>query len=519
MHSAQSPSQPNRDALRPNALLPDALLPETSLPDRQPENSLTGQLTGQTPTGSTPSRQPANLADHLLADHLEDHLETESASSHPPLTQRFLRLAAVNILSNLTVPLTGLISVAFLGHLGEIQYLAGVTLASVLFNYLYRTLGFLRMGTTGVTAQAVGRGDQTAVLLTGLRNGLLAIGLGTAVLLFQHPIRELGFALLTAEPAIKAAGQAYYDARIWAAPATLLNFVLMGWFLGQEQSGRVLIISAVGNGMNILLDYLLVMHWGWNSAGAGWAIVASQWLMVVMGLIWAGLEVQPQELHTALTQFWDGPALKSTLTLNGNIFIRTFAFLSTFSVFTSLSAAIGTLLLTENALLLQVFSLAVYLIDGLAFATESIAGILHGQKQAHQQQSQPLLFLVRLSGSISLSLGVSFAALFLLFPQPLFALLTNHTEVLEDIGRYVPWLLPVLAFGSIAFMLDGYFLGLAQGATLRNAAILASLVGFAPLAVLAWHLQSNDLLWLALSVFMAARVALLGVQVPRTLQA
>ncbi|MFM7427779.1 MAG: guanitoxin biosynthesis MATE family efflux transporter GntT, partial [Elainella sp.] len=429
------------------------------------------------------------------------------------LIQRFLRLAAVNILSNLTVPLTGLISVAFLGHLGEIQYLAGVTLASVLFNYLYRTLGFLRMGTTGVTAQAVGRGDRIDVLLTGLRNGLLAIGLGILLLLFQHPIRDLGFTLLTAEPAIKAAGQAYYDARIWAAPATLLNFVLMGWFLGQEQSGRVLLISAVGNGMNILLDYLLVTQWGWNSAGAGWAIVASQWLMVLIGLVWAGLEVQPQELKTALAQFWDGAALKSTLTLNGNIFIRTFAFLSTFSVFTSLSAAIGTLLLTENALLLQVFSFAVYLIDGLAFATESIAGILHGQKQ-----SQPLLFLVRLSGSISLFLGISFAALFLLFPQPLFALLTNHSEVLNDIGRYVPWLLPVLAFGSIAFMLDGYFLGLAQGATLRNASIVASLIGFAPLAVLAWQLRSNDLLWLALSVFMAARVALLGIQVPRTLQ-
>lgn len=443
----------------------------------------------------------------------EPNSELPEAQTDLSLTQRFLKLASVNILSNLTVPLAGLFSVAFLGHLIEIQYLAGVTLASVLFNYLYRTLGFLRMGTTGVTAQAVGRNDRETVLLTGLRNGLLAIGLGLLILLVQHPIRDLGFALLKAEPAIKAAGQAYYDARIWAAPATLLNFVLIGWMLGQEQSGRVLIISAVGNSVNVLLDYGLITRWGWSSAGAGWAIVVSQYLMALMGLVWVGREVKLRELQAVWAKLWDQTALKATLTLNGNIFIRTFAFLSTFSVFTSLSAAISTLLLAENALLLQVFSLAVYLIDGLAFATESLTGMLHGQGNR-----RPLWFLVKLSGAISVAVGITFALLFVLFPTPLFSLLTNHTEVLSQMGRYVSWLVPVLGFGAIAFMLDGYFLGLAEGATLRNAALTASLIGFVPLAILAWQLHSNDLLWLGLAVFMAARALLLGWQVPRTLR-
>jgi MATE family multidrug resistance protein len=428
------------------------------------------------------------------------------------LAQRFFRLAVVNILSNLIVPVAGLISVAFLGHLIEIQHLAGVTIATVLFNYLYRTLGFLRMGTTGITAQAVGRNDSKAVLLIGLRNGILAVGLGLVILILQQPIRELGFALLSAAPDIKAAGQAYYDSRIWAAPATLLNFVLLGWLLGQEKSGQVLLISAIGNGVNILLDYFLIVRWGWNSAGAGWSIALSQYLMTAVGLVLISYQLDWQELRDALNQLWDRAAFQQTLTLNSNIFIRTLAFLSTFSVFTNFSSAISTLLLAENALLLQVFSIAVYLIDGLAFATESLTGILQGQGTRNG-----LMSIIKLSGSSSLAAGTAFAAVFALFPTPLFTLLTNHQEVLQQVAIYAVWLLPVLSFGSIAFMLDGYFLGLAEGATLRNAALLSSVLGFVPIAGLAWHYQSNHLLWLALSVFMAARVVLLGVQVPRTL--
>lgn len=430
----------------------------------------------------------------------------------PSLSQRFFRLATVNILSNLTVPLAGLVSVGFLGHLGGIHHLAGVTLASVLFNYLYRTLGFLRMSTTGVTAQAVGRNDSFTVLLTGLRNSLIAIGLGIILLVFQHPIREFGFALLHAAPEIKAAGQAYYDARIWAAPATLLNFVLIGWLLGREQSGRVLLISAIGNSMNVLLDYCFIVRWGWNSAGAGWAIGLSQYLMALIGVGLISRELRWSEVRAVSAQLWDIEALKATLKLNGDIFVRTLAFLSTFSIFTALSASIDEILLAENALLLQVFTLAVYLIDGLAFATESLTGVLQGQGN-----KKPLLALIGLAGSSSLVLAITVAGLFILFPMPLFSLLTNHAEVLAQIEQSVAWLLPILGFGSIAFMLDGYFLGLAEGATLRNAALIASLIGFAPIAIVAWQLQSSTLLWLALAVFMAARALLLSLQVPRTL--
>lgn len=428
------------------------------------------------------------------------------------LLPRFFRLAVVNILSNLMVPLAGFVSVAFLGHLGEIYHLAGVTLSTVLFNYIYRTLGFLRMSTTGITAQAVGRDDREAVLLTGLRNGMLALGLGMLILVLHQPLRDLGFFLLNAPPDVKAAGQAYYDARIWAAPATLLNFVVIGWFLGQERSSRVLVMAIVGNGANVLLDYWLIVRCGWDSTGAGLATAISQYLMAMSGLVLVGQAVRWKDVRSVAKKLLDPVALRDSLILNRDIFIRTLAFLSAFSTFTSLSSAMGTMILAENAVLLQVVTLTIYFVDGLAFATESLTGIFKGK--GTYEQLIPLLWL---SGQASLLVGVTFSLLFILFPEPLFGILTNHAEILHGIDRHVPWLLPVLGFGSIAFMLDGYFLGLAEGAILRNAALMAALIGFTPVAIVAWQSHSHALLWLAMSLFMAARVILLGIQVPKTL--
>ena len=428
-------------------------------------------------------------------------------------SSRFFQLALINILSNLMVPLAGLLSVAFLGHLGELHHLAGVTLATILFNYFYRTLGFLRMSTTGITAQAVGRSQFSAVWLTLLRNSCLALVLGFAILAFHHPLQTLGFSLLSATPAVKASGQAYYDARIWGVPAALLNFVFVGWFLGREKSGKVLLLSAVGNGANIVLDYLFIVRLGWESAGAGMATAISQSLMCLVGVGLVLREVPWQELRGIASQLFDLGALKDALSFNRDIFIRTLAFLSTFSLFTNLSASLGTEVLAENALLLQVITLAVYLIDGLAYATESLAGNLKGQGT-----NQHLLPLLSMAGGSSLLIGVICAGVFIAFPVPLFGLLTNHLEILASLNGYVPWLLPVLGFGSLAFTLDGYFLGLAEGSTLRNAALTATLVGFAPVAMVAWQFHSGYLLWLSLSSFMAARATLLAMHVPRTLR-
>ena len=425
----------------------------------------------------------------------------------------FFRLAIINIISNLMVPLSGFINIAFLGHLTDVNYLAGVTLATILFNYLYRTLGFLRMSTTGVTAQAVGRDDSEAILLIGLRNGIFALFLGIILLCLQYPLQILGFTLLSATPEVKAAGQAYYDARIWALPATLINFVIVGWFLGRTQSNKVLLLSIIGNGINIILDYYFIIYLNLESWGAGLATALSQYSMLFLGLILLVKELKWKDIKAVSNQLFETSALVEILTLNRDIFIRTLAFLTTFSLFINFSSAIDTSVLAENALMLQVITLTVYLIDGLAFATESLVGILKG-KDAQDE----LWAILRVATQTSLVTGLSIAMAFVLFPDRLFGLLTNHQEILDNLKFYVPWLLPVLGFGSVAFMLDGYFLGLAEGVILRNTALIATLIGFLPLGIWAWKLQNPSLLWLALTLFMAIRVIGLGIQVPRTLR-
>ncbi|NEP53757.1 MAG: MATE family efflux transporter [Moorea sp. SIO3C2] len=438
---------------------------------------------------------------------------TFTSSNQDNVLYRFWKLAIINILSNLTVPLAGLISVAFLGHLDQIRHLAGVVIATILFNFIYKSLGFLRMGTTGVTAQAVGGNDRDAMLLVGLRNGLIALILGVLILSLQYPLREIGFALLSATPDVKFSGIDYFNARIWGAPATLLNFVLIGWFLGREMSGKVLLLSIIGNCANIVCDYFTIIQWGWESTGAGLSVAVSQYVMVVVGLVLVTREIQLQELISVAKRIWNLSEITATFTLNSNLFIRTLAIIFTLSIFTNMSSALGTTILAENALILEVFMLAAYFIDGLAFATETLTGNLQGQGAKEQ-----LVPLLRMAGGSCLLLGLNLAFLFMLFPQTLFGLLTNHTEVIESITVYIPWLLVVLGFGSIAFMLDGYYLGLAAGQTLRNSTVIALVVGFAPMAVASWQFQSVHLLWLALSFFMAGRAILLGVKLPSTLK-
>ena len=423
---------------------------------------------------------------------------------------RFGKLALVNIASNLMIPLASLIDVAFLGHLSEIRHLAGVAIATVLFNYIYWTFGFLRMATTGTTAQARGRGDEQEVQVILWRNCAIALLIGIAILILQQPLGNLGFALLHTDIEILESAQAYYDALIWAAPATLINFVLFGWFLGNEQSKQVLLLSITDKGTNIALDYLFIVKLGWSSAGAGGATAISQYVNLLLGLCLSWQFVPWRKCNYVISQICDFAQLKTVFALNRDILLRTWALVSALALFTNLSSTFGTTILAANTLLLQVISIASYFIDGIAFATESLVGYLHGE--ANYQQ---LAKLVKLAGVSSLAIGLSIAGLFCLFPAKLFGVLTNHEQVIVQVESYVLWLLPLLAFGAIAYMLDGYFLGLTAGKTIRNSMILSFLLGFLPLALVAAYLQNSQLLWLALVCFMAARAITLGLNVAK----
>jgi multidrug resistance protein, MATE family len=211
-------------------------------------------------------------------------------------------------------------------------------------------------------------------------------------------------------------------------------------------------------------------------------------------------------------KIFDAAAFGMAFRLNREILIRTFVLVSTFALFTNLSSAMGAVILTTNAVLLAVVSFSAYFIDGLAFATESFAGLFRGRGDAKELRQ-----LVKVSGISSLGLGLAIALLFNTFPLLLSRLLTHHTDIISQIPHYVLWLIPILGFGSIAYMLDGYFLGLTQGRILRQSSIISTLVGFLPMAIVAWYTRSPHLLWFALTLFMAARAITLSLKVSKTL--
>ncbi|MDB9448315.1 guanitoxin biosynthesis MATE family efflux transporter GntT [Dolichospermum circinale] len=424
---------------------------------------------------------------------------------------RFYRLASISVLANMMVPLAGLVDIAFLGHLTDIRHLAGVILATILFDYLYRVLKFMRSSTNAITAQAVGQNDDKAVILAGLRSGLIALLVGLIIVLLQYPLQKIGFFILSGSSDIESAGVDYFYARIWGAPAVLLNFVLFGWFLGREMNWVMLLMSIVGNGSNVLLDYLMISKWGWASVGAGLATALSQYLALIVGLIWMFFTIPWQAVPAAIQELFDWVALKETFALKGNILIRFLVLISVYSIFTNLSATMGTTVLAQNGLLLQIALLSQFTIQGVGVTMQTLTA--NFKSKGNTQQIIPLL-IVSLVTSVVIALG--FAGTSIFFPDQVFGLLTNHTEVNQEINQYTIWLLPILVITAITFMLEGYFIGLKESATLRNAVLLSFIVGFMPLLIAAWYFHNNHLLWSTLLSYMTSNMILLGVSVPQT---
>ena len=305
-------------------------------------------------------------------------------SRYSSLLPRFYRLASVSIISNIMVPLSGIIDTAFLGHLADIRHLEGVILASILFDYLYRILKFFRNGTNAITAEAVGQNDDKGIILALLRSSIIALAIAFLILLIQYPIKKLGFAILAGSPDIEVFGIDYFNARIWGSPAVLLNFVLIGWFLGREKNSLVLLISFVGNFSNIVLDYFTINQWGWGSTGAGFSTAVSQYLALLIGLIGTGLTIDWKILPKVVQEVFDKQALKASIALKGNILIRYLAMITAYSIFTNLSAAMGNEIIAENGLLLQIVLLSQFTVNGIGLTTQSLIGNFKGKGETEQ---------------------------------------------------------------------------------------------------------------------------------------
>lgn len=431
----------------------------------------------------------------------------------PGLHGRFLRLSIPNIASNLLVPLASTIDIALLGRLATVEDLAGVALAIVLFDVFLWGFGFLRMATTGLTAQARGRGDVDAERVLALRGLAIALTAGVVILLLRVPLREIGFLALQGSPEVEIAGRAYFDARILGAPFVLANYAWMGWFLGREQSGRALVLSAVGHGANVGFNVWFIAGLGWGAHGAGLGTALSQMLMTLTAVALAAPALPLGAVRELVPSLRDTTALRDFFSLSRDITIRTLILVGTFAVFTNVAATFGAVALAATAVLRQVVMLAAWFVDGFAFAVESLVGVFAG---AGDERS--LREVVRLATLWAIGVSVVVAGACIAFPEALLGALVDHPDVLEALRELTVWLFPVLVFGAPAYVLDGLFLGLTAGPALRRAMIWSCVLGFVPWIGLAVASSSVHLLWASLSMFMLVRTVTLGRRVDDALE-
>jgi MATE family multidrug resistance protein len=350
--------------------------------------------------------------------------------------------------------------------------------------------------------------------LVAWRGLSIALAAGLAILVVHRPLGVAGFAIMQGDAALHAAAHEYYQWRILGAPFTLANYALLGWFLGREQSGRALAMSAVGHGANITLDVWFIGGLGLGAAGAGGATALSQVAMFLTALGLGGRALVPEAWPELRGQILDRDALREFFALSRDITIRTLLLVSTFAAFTNIAAAMGTAVLAATAVLRQVVMVAAWFTDGFAFAVESLAGRFHGARATGQLRST-----LRVAMTWSMATTAAFVLLAIALPGPVLGVFTDKPELLEIATRYRWWLIPVLGFGAPAYVFDGYFLGLTAGRTLRVAMIWSVLLGFVPLAAAALKTGSIDLLWAALASFMLARTLTLATRTGATLRA
>jgi len=414
-----------------------------------------------------------------------------------------LKLAIPNIMANLSLPLAGLVDVALLGHLPQIEPLAGVALAGLIFDYVFMGFVFIRMSTTGLVAQALGAGDMEASAALFFRSLFIGLGLGSLMLLARGPIGGLGFLLLDGEALVEAQGLIYYSIRIWGAPASLGTFAVTGWLLGRHHVKSALILSVVLNGLNILLDYIFIFRLGWGTAGAAYATLIAEVTAFLVGLFlvrarWGQHPLPP------LKRIWERGDLIEQLRLQANILIRSFCLVSTLAVFTNLSAHFGNTVLAANAILLRLLNTTAYFIDGFSHSLESMAGRFAGAQDWRAVRES-----LRLSLIWNISMVLLCITLFLCCGELIIRGLTSHDAVVASARVNIPYVCIALLFSGFAYIYDGLFLGLSSGKLMRNA-MLVSIAGFLPIAFLADVLQRPEFLWIALIVFMALRALTLG---------
>lgn len=430
--------------------------------------------------------------------------------------QYILNLSWPIILSNLATPLLGLADTAAIGNVEDAAALGAIALGSVIFNFLYWGFGFLRMGTTGLTAQAAGARNIPEIRASLSRALLIGAVAGLVIILLKDPLGRISFALLSGSPEVESQALDYFSIRLWAAPAVLCGFAIQGWFLGLHMPRLVLIFNLILNLINVILDVLFVVGFRWGPAGvaAGTAIaniVAAGW-----GLYAARAELLRRTgsasfFPRAANRVFQRKQFLRTISVNRDIMIRTILLVFAFTWFTNESAKLGTVILAANTILLQFLTFAAHFLDGIAFSAEMMTGRAKGTGSRRKFHSA----VIRTT-KLAFALSVGLTLLFILTGNSIINALTNLYEVRIEAVNFLIWaaLMPVI--GVWAYQLDGIFIGATASREMRDMSALSVLV-----YMVAWAALiplGNHGLWLAFIIYTLARAVTLAACYPKVLR-
>ncbi|ERK16100.1 DNA-damage-inducible protein F [Pantoea sp. AS-PWVM4] len=408
------------------------------------------------------------------------------------------RLALPMILSNITVPLLGVVDTAVIGHLDSPIYLGGVAVGTTATSFIFMLLLFLRMSTTGLTAQAFGAGNKKALARALTQPLLIALVAGVLFILLRTPVSNLAAVLMGGSQEVQQQAQLFIQIRWLSAPATLANLVILGWLLGVQYARAPVVLLVVGNLVNILLDLAFVLGLHWGVAGAAAATALAEYTTLAVGLWMVARVLKLRGIDLAmLRESWRGDAAR-LFRLNRDIMLRSFLLQICFASLTILGARIGPDVVAVNAVLLMFLTFTAYAQDGFAYAVEACSGEAVGAKD----RSRLLLIwhaACRQAGLVALL----FAAIYALFGTHIVALLTSLEALRDAADRYLLWQVVMPLVGVWCYLLDGMFIGATRGREMRNSMALAALGYGLSLLTLPW--LGNHGLWLAVTVFLAVR--------------
>ncbi|QGU89274.1 MATE family efflux transporter DinF [Erwinia sorbitola] len=415
-----------------------------------------------------------------------------------PADKSLWRLALPMILSNITVPLLGLVDTAVIGHLDSPTYLGGVAIGTTVTSFLFMLLLFLRMSTTGLTAQAFGAGDKSALARALMQPLLLALLAGIVFILFKTPITHLALGLTGGSDEVLHQAALFMQVRWLSAPATLANLVLLGWLLGVQYARAPVILLVVGNLVNILLDLWFVIGLKWGVQGAAAATAIAEYISLIVGLllVWRVMVLRGLTLRLMLAA-WRGDVGR-LLRLNRDIMLRSLLLQICFASLTIFGARLGNDVVAVNAVLLMFLTFTAYALDGFAYAVEACSGEAYGAKNSKQ-----LLNVWHAACRQSLVVALGFSLFYALFGENIVALLTSLEPLRQLADRYLWWqvLMPLAGVGC--YLLDGMFIGATRASEMRNSMAIAALGFGLTLCSVPW--LGNHGLWLAVTLFLLLR--------------